>query len=279
MVHAQKLAPDALVRLASLFPRICILCYATSCTSQIHAWPASLHARLNIIDTATVNQALGIEQYSHHYKVAHAYAYVLQRHLSEVESVLVLEADWLGTGLYVGNNQTNINVTSINKWLMSESWLILRLGYHPYDFHAAVNPCPQECKCHPSNLSLAAPICTITSGFRTKRVTQTTRLGRLAHRPYCDIRSTVGQAFHQRSLEPIGMYARLIEQQELHVINVSAKASSNMFPPAIDVMLPMMLSRVDYLMPALLTQDQGGKRIVHKDAQGRFMKSCFRSRR
>lgn len=85
--HAQKLARDALVRLASLFPRICILCYATSCTGQIHAWPASLHARLNIIDTAMVDHALGIEQHSHHYKVAHRYAYVLQRHLSEVESM------------------------------------------------------------------------------------------------------------------------------------------------------------------------------------------------
>ena len=190
-------ASAALVAVTLLFDRVCIICYADSCLGQREAWPSEVLSRLVVIDGAKVDADLGIQAFPHHHKAAQTYGFVLRRQLSSVNSVLVLEADWMAAP----SSTAQLDTSAIRTWLESEPWLALRLGYNPMPHLWTENGtkrCHVACTCARSQAVPLAPICTVEAGLR---------------RPgegHCDIRSFVGAAFHRRSLEPLLGFVRAV---------------------------------------------------------------------
>jgi len=66
----------SLLTWASLFDRICILCYNQSCAAQKARFPLSMHEKVVVVDGVVIDRELSQAKKSHHYKIAMTFAWL-----------------------------------------------------------------------------------------------------------------------------------------------------------------------------------------------------------
>ena len=204
-------ATSALASLIPLFDCTVVLCMNDTCApawnrlrvlaptaGQVYIWDATkANAEL---DLETKWQRLAHKRGSrHHYLVAQSFVLIARRYLYHHQNVLILEHDFAEGGEQCGSPKLISLVDSTRRFLRSQKWSVLRLGYDLIAYAderaaswCAAGHCRPECICTP----VTDHICSLAR--------------RNASSSACDIRSMVAIAFHQRTERALTEYGHNI---------------------------------------------------------------------
>jgi len=269
----------SLLTWASLFDRICILCYNQSCAAQKARFPLSMHEKVVVVDGVVIDRELSQAKKSHHYKIAMTFAWLARTVLERNTQILVLEADFLeqspkpqdlanGNSAWAGGfgygprfwykselpsrtiGEAPADLEQAHAFLDREQWSVLRLGFDIYTtysykpFMATPNWLGDNGRCLPQCRcvpSTAAPwICSIR---------------RLNH-AFCPIGSTVAIALHQRARQALVSFGYAIQDRLLR--DPTAEPITN-----VDNWISATLSPVHYVAPARVVQNHVHKQTHH----------------
>jgi len=246
-------------RFASLFDRIAIVCYESTCEHQRSAWPLWLQERVVPVDGHPVNMRLGVaDVIDHGYKVTlgHSEAWKLLGK-GGVSSVLILEDDYRPINKTVAafaEPSGAPTLEGMRSFVSGADWQMLRVGYIPHDLPAG--GCSALCECVPS---VASPnVCQVTlpavgGGF-------------------CATESMAAYAVHASALPELmaythatfrnySLHSELVWDAQHTGSNVST--ATGWFSTPVDTYLPATLRRMHYLTPGMVVQQAKPLQLVN----------------
>jgi len=243
------MASPGMAAFASLFDKVCVICYQSTCNGQKDAWPSSIQSKLVVLDSYKVNVDLGIKDVDDHgYQVTqgHAAAWDLLNE-PDVNSVLIFEDDWTPNNSTVAAFEDAATLAGMQKFVSTESWGMLRVGYNPLETVTPRN-CPSNCKC--------------TTATETDRVCAVT-LSENVSSPHCDIRSFVSYAVHQSlypelsayahaSFDNLTMYKGLLAETRKDY--TGPKNAQGFVSSPQDIYMPSTIDVIHYMTPGFMTQ-------------------------
>ena len=153
-------ASDGLVSIAKLFDAVGVLCFKQTCERQLERWPEDFRRKVQVFDSAKINEKLfreGRLPTNHNARVNAAYQDVARHTLGKsanLRHALIFEADWEETGVA---GEAARHLDGVTKLLNGNaSWSFLRLGYNPL-WSDSSGSCRSVCRCR----LVQANICTV----------------------------------------------------------------------------------------------------------------------
>eukprot|EP00965_Chrysotila_dentata_P203147 6181542-Pleurochrysis_carterae.AAC.2 len=249
------ISPPYLLDVAPIFEKVFILCFNTSCLGQVERWPAPLQSRVELVDGLVVDKQLRIgPNKGHHYRVALTFANIAREQLAKYETILLLEADFVEMERDPIRplqplsrprqspqqaSKTAEQVAATSKYLASEPWSVLRLGYDIYYWHADDQK---------SNSVKGASWLDSSGKCRSE-----CRCARIPSLPWvCPIGSTVATAFHRRARQALSSYGYGMQYGF-----ISDQSRTN-----VDNWISFTFTPVHYMVPARIVQNQA-HRVTH----------------
>lgn len=277
-----------LVRQASAFDKVAIVCYMEACEHQVERWPVAMQSRIQLVRSHLTNDRLGLNllnlsksaMHAHKVTQGHADAWDL---LNSSNSVLVLEEDFepveAEATAFANDKERDAHFRRFVQ--RNTDWRMLRFGYNLANTNfvradKVIDGCPIACRCtrtvEDPNVCLVAQrertddSCDVRCSHTSLPVSPPNHGS--DHNNACVGRSFVAYAVHRRMYPTLRAYARAA----LRNMSACPGCAGGYTTMPIDLWFPAT-DDMHYYTPGIAVQG-GRKKEEHQRTMRIFAKNC-----